>query len=180
MRRLLMTILAGGLALGFAACDDDGGSGGELSLAEYFERLIDLDDEYEERGNELDEGFEDAFDDVDVGEEGAITDEQRDAMREVIGRGVSLLNDFADDLDDLNPPAEAEDAHQEYVEATRDFADRFDEIREDLDDVEDAGDFLGLIFTLAGDAQDFADACTALEEFAADNNIKADLDCEGD
>ncbi len=70
-----------------------------------------------------------------IGERLADT-EDIDEIKDAFGEFPAILDDFLDDLEGLEPPEEAEDAHNEAVEAGRDFLEEFDELMEDIEDAE--------------------------------------------
>jgi hypothetical protein len=162
--RAAMAVGIGVLALAGLACTDS--EGNQLTLEEYFDELQKLDDDTSERTDAL---FEDVEDPEDI-------DQFKEAYQELPG----IIDDFVSGLEDLNPPDEAQDTHDEAVEAARGFQDEFDNF---LDEIQDAESFEDLQDIGESDAfteadERFTQACLDLEEVAADNDIDADLDCE--
>ena len=168
--RLLALAVALGVLAGFGvaagACTSEDGSA--LTLEEYFQQLDELDNRSNDQFSELDS---------QLGAEPDI-----DAFKEIFPQYVDVFDDFLADLDDIEPPDEAKDAHDEAIEAGQAF-------REELAGlVEDAGDaatvdevFAGFESEAFGAAdQRFTDACFALQGIAAENSITVDLDCGGE
>ena len=93
--------------------------------------------------------------------------------------GKSLVDDFVGDLDNLNAPAEVEDAHSEAVTAGRELVDMYDNALIVLDLAETLEDAT-LVLQGPGfvDSQDrFAAACAALQGIAESNALDVDLSC---
>lgn len=160
------------LALGavMSSCDD---GGGELTLDEYFEGLAKLDAEHDERATELEEKANEALASAESAED-AIK-----AFQDQMSGALEAGKDFVDGIDDLNPPAEAEEAHEAAVEAGREVIEAFEAEKEALDDAESLDDvdaaFSGDFETVAAS---FEQTCLALQAIADDNGIDEDLDCE--
>jgi hypothetical protein len=172
----LALIVALLLSLGavVTACgDDDGdGNGGALTLDEYFEEAGALNDAFSEQGDELDVDMEEAL--AALEDEGEILD----LFDQSFSDQLDNVRDFVNGLADLDPPAEVKDAHDEAVEAFRDFTDLLEDYLDDLGDAESFTDFEVLDDTALNEANELvAAACLAVEEIAADNGIDVDLDC---
>jgi hypothetical protein len=150
------------------------GGGGALTLEEYFAELQRLDDEESARSDELDQQIEEETD--------GLTDEAEviEIFKGYLPQFRESLERFVSNLGDLNPPDEAQEAHNEAVAAGEDFIDAFDAASGEIEDAQTFAEF-GEIFeggevSAAGDR--FTDACLDLEQIAADNNIDVDLDCD--
>ncbi len=171
-------VLIAALLLAFgaiaAACGGDGdGGGGELTLEEYFQRVEELDTALQAGEAALDEQMEEDL--------ASVTDEQ-DALDLVIdGFEAQLGNfeDFVDDLDRLDPPAEVEDAHNEAVAAQRDFLALFGDILGQLGDSDsfDAVDALFGTDEFAAAEERATQSCLAVEQIGVSNGFDVDLDC---
>jgi hypothetical protein len=148
-------------AFGGLACSD---SGGELSLEEYFKELEALDQRFEEEGTEAEESFE--SDDLDT-------------IKEGFEASVGVVEDFVNDLDDLDPPSEAEAAHESAVEAGNDLLAEFEVANDALQDAASEADLLGIFTGEAfGDASErFTAACVELQGIADENDIDVALNC---
>jgi len=166
------------LSLGAVACssdddDGDGSGGGELTLAEFFSELEEAALAWDDRAAELDSQAEADFDSADSDEE------QVQVFTEFIDDGKTALDDFVDDLEGLNAPAEAEELLSNAVTAGNELSDMFDNVLTVLDTVETFADATALMdgpgIVAASDA--FSGACTALDTLATENGITADLRC---
>ena len=157
------------LALGTiaAACGDDD----ELTLEEYFQRVEGLSDEADERFEPLVEALDQEFESEA---------DQVEATRAFFNADIPILRDFVDALDDLDPPTEVEDPHDEavaggaeMVEFLADFTDRFADVEStsELEELLDAPE-------LEAASDRFDKACFALQDIADANGIVVDLECE--
>ena len=169
IRYLVLAIIgAMVLSLGLVACGDDdddnggnGNGGGEVTLDEYFGAL---------------ETLSQAFDaDVDLLDAG----ESLDEFVGFVEDGKSLVDDFVGDLEGLNAPAEAADAHSEAVSAGQELVEMYDNAITVLDLSET---FVDATLVLEGpgfvDSQDrFAAACVDLQGIADSNALDVDLAC---
>ncbi len=179
--RLLAIVVVGALmlALGAACGDDDdddsnGGNGGaELTLAEYFSELETLSQAFATDLDTLDEEAGEAF-------EGTESDE--DALElfvNFVDDMRSATDDFVGGIDDLNPPAAVEEAHDEAVTAGEEVVDMFENaltVLDTADTFEEATLILeGPGIVAASDR--FATACVALQGTADSNGLDIDMDC---
>lgn len=165
-------LLAATALVGFGAfasgCNDDGG--GTLTLEEYFEKVAKLDDEQTRKSDEIDAEIQ------DLGE-----DPSPDQVADSFQEQIDLLDGFRADLDDINPPSEVEDAHNEVVRALDAAGEQFGELVTEFREAESVEAAFG-----AFDDSDFSElekamvACRELEQIAADNNIEVDFDCDDD
>ena len=161
---LTVLLLAVGTLAG--ACDGDDG----LTLEEYFQQVETLDEELDERVEAL-----------EFTEEFASEEEDTLAFQGYFAAGVPILAEFVDALDDLDPPAEIEDAHEEVVDSGRDFVTEYEELVNEL--LADAGPSSALSlrafdnpeYEAASDR--FLHACFALQDIADANGIEVDLTC---
>ena len=170
MRRLLaigitLTTLLG-LGLFAGACG--GGGGDALTLQEFFDELVALDDKSEEDSAELEAEFDALGDEPSVDEAVDLLEQQ-----------VDIIDELVTGIDDLDAPDEAQDIQEAAVDAGRDAVDAF---RSGVDEARDAEtiDDVFLLFdseelNTAFDA--FDAACVDAEALAAENNIEADLNC---
>jgi hypothetical protein len=167
---IFRTVLAATALMGFgafaSACNDDG----SLSLDEYFQQVEEIDKTNTERQGELEGQFDELGPDSSVDDAADLFEQQ-----------VDLLRDFHGDLDDIEPPDEAEDAHNRAVEALGEGLETFDSFIEqfrEADSIEEAfGQFEDSDFA----AFDRADeACRDLVQVATDNGVDVTLDCESE
>jgi hypothetical protein len=173
----VLTVLAITIAAG---CGGDDG-GGRLSVEEYVERMNELEDDLYETTRQLEEGFDEEFSEFELGEDGdEVSEEQRDAIARVFTAASEALDDFGDDLGGINPPVEADAIHAEFLDVTRDFAERLAESAEDAERLDDGDDAFTLLFSLAAIGGDWAEACDAIQQFADEAGESLEMDCEGD
>ena len=166
MRGSLAVAAVALLVLLAVACDGGGGRSGPLTLEDYFQEL-------EGPASVLD-GDSNALD----GELAAV--DTVEEARAVFTQYPGVLQAFLDDLDEIDPPAEAADAHNETLETGAAFLTEFQNA---IDSASDATTFEELLaateseaFVTASDA--FTATCLALTGIAADNGITVDLGCE--
>jgi hypothetical protein len=157
------------LALAFAAmggwaCTDD--EGNELTLEEYFAALEELDATANEQTDALFAGIDNSSDVED--------------FRGALSGIPEIVAEFNSGLEDLDPPDEAQEAHDAAVAAAEAFAEAQETAlaeAEDAETVEELDEtFNDHAFAQADEA--FQDACTDLVQIAIDNNIDVDLGCE--
>ena len=170
------------LALGVAAtaCGGDGA----LSLEEYFQRLDAIQNESDARFEAL-EAEEPDIDDDDV-----LDEEEKEALRDSFAAFPTIFREAIDKADDLDPPAEAEEAHDELVAAGEALVESQSELQEDflarLADIESTSELEELFSELFENAEAqaaserFTAACLALQDIANANDIAVDLECEED
>ena len=165
-----------------AACGGDGdgdgdgggdGGGGALTLQEYFQRVEELDTALQAEEAALDERMEDDL--------ASVTDEQDalDLVQDGFEAQLANIEDFVDDLDGLDPPAEVEDAHNEAVAAQRDFLDLFKDVLAQLGDIDsfDAVDELFGADDIAAAEERATQSCLAVEQIGVSNGFDVDFDC---
>jgi hypothetical protein len=119
MRRslvLLGALLAVGL-IGTACGGDD-----RLTKEQYEQEVSDIGDRFQDTTQEV-------FNDPSL-QNPSDLDEAGATIRE----GADLFRDAADEFDGLNPPANAEDAHDQLVEGIREFADDLDDAAQSFED----------------------------------------------
>ena len=173
MKRLTLAIIAVallGLGALAAACSEESG----LSLEEYFQRVDAVFADRDERVQAL----------QDRGDfpESQSEEEIAGYLRQSFEGLASIASDFHSDLDQLEPPAEAEDAHNELVAAVEPIPALFEGV---------AGQVPTTLTREASEQYDpfpggegteplmrLDEACAALQTIADDNQITIDLACE--
>lgn len=160
------------LALFSSACNgdgDDGGSDGDgdpLSLEEYFAQVQEADSSFSSSTDELGEQFEE------------LSADQVSEAADLLDQQLSLLSDFADELDAIEAPEEVAELHDETVDALRGYAEVFgpavDEFREAPTIDEGFASFAEVDQATLETAQG---NCLELAQIAADNSIEVDLSC---
>lgn len=149
---------------------------GELTLEEYFQQV---DVVFGQTGERFD-----VVGEFDEGVTPDSTDEEvLDAFREWFPELATVLGEGIDGMENIEPPAQAEEAHEEWLAAaalvealTQDLLDEFEEV-ETADDLED--------FVARFDEPEFVEAseggpeaCLGLQGIADANGIDVDLECE--
>ncbi len=147
-----------------------GGDDGELGLDEYFRRVDEIGDANRARIGALDEqpGI--------VGEDLESTQNYFEGFEASVERALNELRD-------LDPPAEAQDAHDEFVAALSEAQALWQDIGDQVADVESASELPAVLqqldeppYDTAGDR--FDDACLELQAIADENGIEVFLECE--
>ena len=146
------------------------GGNGELTLEEYFQRV---DVVLGQTGEQLDVVRE--FDErvtPDSTEEDLL-----DAFREWFREMATVLGEGIDGMENIEPPAEAEEAHEEWLAASA----LVEAVSQDLlDEVETADDLEDFVarpeFVEASERG--SEACLGLQGIADANGIDVDLECE--
>jgi len=158
-----------GLAAFGVACKNGGGG---LSLEEYFTQL-------DAAQNEVDRQFDEAF---QLEEPGPDTSEEDIAAfaRQVAEVFSTIFEDAEGTFGDIEPPAQAEEAHNALVQAIGDIRTAIDDVVDNIPDalsLEEMDAILGAPeVETASNAVD--DACKELQQIADDNSIDVDLECE--
>lgn len=173
MRRqaLLIAVLAALAAFGAlaAACGDDNDA---LTLEEYFQRFAAID-------AEVDQQIEALYVDFPGDDE---TDESVPFFKQLYAGFPRVLSGGLDDLDELNPPSEVEDAHDEFLRAGRLLQAEFESAAADAERLETFAEVIALNDSTDPKVQPFIDdfdaACLALVGVASDNGILTDVTCE--
>ena len=158
---LFATLLLMALGTIAAACGDGG-----LTLEKYLQQVEAADDEAEARSDALEDQFPTAF-------------EEPGATRDFFNAFAAIFRDFVDDLNDIEPTAEVEDAHNEFADAAEELAASFDELAGRAADAETLEELLTALFTseLSAAGDRFEVACLDLQGIADANAIDADLEC---
>lgn len=125
IRRVLVPTVALVALLAVAGC---GGGADRLSKDEYAKRVAaagdTLADTFTTIGSET----------SSLSTSDASSDEVLDQAAANIRKGSSALRSTADDLDDLEPPEDADDAHEKLVKGLRLLADDVDELADAVED----------------------------------------------
>ena len=161
---LSIGMVAGGCIVGLGG----GGSGDPLTLEEFFEELVALDDKSEEDSTELESEFDALGDEPSVDEAADLFDQQ-----------IDVIQDLIDGIDGLDAPDEAQAVQEAAVDAGRDAVDAFRSAVDDGRDAETIED-LFLVFDseeLNTAFEAFDAACLDAEALAAENDITVDLNC---
>ncbi len=177
MKAFVISIIAAALlALGTiaAAC----GGGDELTLEEYFEQAQVISDDADEEFEALYADFPDEDD-----EEFFSNEENLTVIKEFAARFPVIVRDTLDQVEALDPPAEAEEAHDEFLAAGNELLTLFVGLTgpvEEAESVSEAEELFGVGEEdpeIEAADQRFTDACLALEGIAEDNGIVVDFEC---
>src|SRR3990170_1875325 len=172
MKRLWMAaplaalVLVGGSAA--AAC---AGGGGELSLQEYFQRLDRIQNDLDQRQADIESESPEALGEVEP-------------IKDASQSFLALLKEALDDVDSLNPPAEAQEAHDEFVSAIEKLVEVNEGLTQRIEAIESRSELRELFIQLENDPEFSAagegvgKTCKALQDIAKDNGIGVDLACE--
>ena len=161
------------LAVLAVACD-----GGEpLSPDKYFQRL----DKIRADASQRMAALEEEFTEVDA----ASTDEEQiDKLRRFFDESASSLGALVDDLEGVDPPAEAEGPHVDLVQAQSDGVELVRSLADRLEDVESQSELEDVFDEVEADFDEIEErvdvACFALQTLADGNDINVDLDCDGE
>lgn len=163
---ILLLMLSAVTLLG---CD---GGGDELSLKEYYAELSRA---------QVEAGQRTPSADVDPGDIPADTppEELRRLLKEGLRASRELNEAFLEDLKSIEPPAEAESVHEDYLAAIDAVGAWIEGTIETVDGVDSLEEFEKQVDLSAyrDIEQGFIEACTELERIAADNGIEVDLEC---
>lgn len=178
LRAVLITMLSMAIAAfgaAAAACDDGGGE--SLTLEEYFERFTAIDQNVDAEIEELFADFPDVSD-----EEFFANDANLPLIKSIFEGFPRVLREALDELAGLDPPAEAEDAHDALLDAGRDLQAAFEQANEDIADVETAAEAQAISQArdeeVAPAEQAFDEACLALVGVATENGLTVDVSCD--
>lgn len=164
-----MTTLAVIAAL---ACNDsNGGSGGALTLDEYFAELERIGDDADTASDEIELPGLDAD---------ASFDESRAAFVDYFEQATDIVEDGVQDIRALDPPDEASDAHDRYVEGLAKIMDASNDLLDEIEDAdeEEFDEILGGEDPFEAIDDEVTEACADLQAIADDNGVDVDLDCD--
>jgi chemotaxis regulatin CheY-phosphate phosphatase CheZ len=171
------TCLAAGIAVAALvtfACT--GGANGDdtLTLAEYFAELERISHEAESR-----------LDRADVSDvENPSVDEARNLWVGALKEAAATFDDTVDELEDLNPPGEVEDEHDEFTGDLRRLSPEFERWIARVEDIETfqeliiVADEIDDFFAGVPEQDRFTESCNALQRIADENDVSVDLECE--
>lgn len=173
---IAVAILSLGAVASACGGGDDGGNGGgggpELTLEDYFQQLGEIDDTFSAEA--------DAIETASGGTAASLEDEEAtlNLLADDLGKQLDLVDAFISDVADLNPPAEAQEAHDEAVAAFRELAGLLENVIDEVGNAESMADLEAIDDTeLTAADERVTEACLAVEQIAADNDIDVDLDC---
>jgi hypothetical protein len=167
---LVLAVVAGSLLL--AACGGDGGEGEELSLEEYFQQFDAIEEAMYTSIGALEEEAEGV-----IGEDIETTQDYIAGYHDIVEQGLN-------DVRALQGPSEVGDAQDEFTAALSNMISLWDDLSDQLADVETTSELQDLLLEIQNDtewldtSQQFTDACLELQGIADDNGIQVVLDCE--
>ena len=177
-RLRLLAPLLGALVLAIAfagACGGGNGGGDELSLEDYFAQLKTMSNELEQRGNDVESRFNADLENIT----------SVDAAVAVLGPALvefeQVAQDFVDSLNGLNPPAEAEELHNQLTDVYQEGANALVDLGGRLDSIESEQELATLGTDVETQFNDLGtrsdDLCFQLQNLADDQSIDVDLSC---
>jgi hypothetical protein len=168
--KLVVTGLLFLLAAASFACNDS--SSGAMSADEYFARLDQIFAEADDQSAAIADPF--------LTSEDATLDERKGAALQAFNRLDDLAGDVANDVGDLDPPADIERLHGLLVNAVLGYRDAIGAYAERIEGAESDDAFTAI----AEDPGAFEDAIVALEDIcidmqdaAGEREIRIDLEC---
>jgi hypothetical protein len=176
-RRLLL--LTSGIALTLAAsisaCGDDDSQ--ELTLEDYFGRIENIFQTADDKTVELGEEF-----DTDLAASDNL-DGKVQVLETFLEETVVVFDDAITDMNEIDPPEEAEQAHADFVTAAQGTRDAAEELQGRLEEVETEEDLDSIVSDFETETtatlESLDAACSSLQEIADENEVEADLQCEG-
>ena len=159
-----------------AAC---GGDGDELTAAEYFTEVQAVSDDVNERFAANDAEIEEAFGDVE--DLTQVEGELLDAFKENFANNVEIINDALQGIEDLNPPDEAQEAHDAFRAALAEFAGALEGFGERVADLEGSVDLEAFFAEPGNDFEEvdqrFTAACLTFQDVGQQYVADLNLDC---
>jgi hypothetical protein len=135
----------------------------ELSLEEYFRQM-------EAIGEDVQTGVA-ALEEEGLGQE-------IEATQDYIYGFEAIVQQAVNDVNDLDPPAEAQADHDKFAAALSGLQAVLEDLSNRVTDVESPSNLSGLLAEIAPVGERFEDACLELEAIADENGIEVDLHCE--
>ncbi len=167
-------IAAAGIVLGAsAAC---GGGGGGLTLEEYFTKLDTIFRDTNSQLDSINANFDSAYQQAGSDEEAV------SVFLDYVSQSRAVTTDARAQLEGLEPPSEAKDAHEAFTAAVSDKAEVTDDLAGALQGAQTTDDINSVYQDFAEEGQAANDAsnaaCLDLQAIADGNNIDVDLKCE--
>jgi hypothetical protein len=161
-----------GLGLALAALANACGGGGGLSAEQYFQKLQAIVDETVQKESAAVPSEEEAAN--------LTLDEQKQARIEFLTSFVSINEEATGRVENLNPPDDIQDAHDDLVAAAKELTSTFRDLADQAQDIapEDIEDFFNTQVFGAFTSAEFDEACSAVQDIADDKGIDVDLNCE--
>ena len=170
----LIAALLLALSFAFACGDDDGGDNGADALSGYFADVQQIFADADDATSEAEERANDA-------ESGGTLDARLAAFDTYLGETDAIFGEATDRLQDLDAPAAAADAHQDFIDGVLDQIATLNELRIDLTDVTTDEQMESRLTEfnsgIAGGVDKADAACLALQNVADAGNVSVDLNC---
>lgn len=164
---MVASVVGLGLFAGACVIGLGGGGGNELTLKDYFKQL-------EALRTKLD---------TDAGEVGTRLSSTQDVNKagDIFAEFVGVLDAFVSGVEDLNPPDEAQKAHDTAVERGKTFVDEFQNAADEAQKAKTVEELTAATSSdgLTSADKDFTTSCNKLQGIADDNKITVDLGCKG-
>lgn len=177
MARYALMLAAGLAVVALAAAACGGGSSDPLALDGYLSQVEALDDQAEQEQNQLEATFQDEYgnEDPNAPPSAAFLAGLRAYYEELVVIGREYIND----VDDLDPPDEAQEAHDEYVASYDEVLVELNDVIDQVEGVTTAGALDDLLssgpMTAAFERAD--EACRGLQSVADEGNFDIDFEC---
>ena len=178
LRLLAPLLVALVLAIAFAGACGGGGNGGggdELSLEDYFAQLETMANELEQRGNDVESRFNADLENITSVEEAVAV------LGPALVEFEQVAQDFLESLNGLNPPAEAEELHNQLTDVYQEGAGALADLGGRLDSIESEQELATLGTDVETQFNDLGarsdDLCFQLQNLADDRSIDVDLSC---
>ncbi len=177
VRIAIVGSLAAALMIAVAACGG-GDDGDALSIEDYLTEMERLDNDAEAQQTALRQQFEAAT--VGDSGSGALTDVYKEALEAYYVGLAEAGKDFINAVEDLQPPDDAQEVHDEYIAAYDELLAQLNVIIDEIPTLTSRGDRDALLSSPDLEAA-FARgnaACADLQQLAADNNVDVDFGCQ--
>jgi len=167
----ILTVTLAGLA---AACD--GGGGESLTLEEYFARFEEIDQNVDQEIEALFADFPES--DIDF----FANEENLPLVKDLFAGFPRVLGDALDELRDLDPPSEAEDEHDTFLEAGDELLTAFENAAEQVADIDSISEVEAINQSAEaeiGPATDAFDAaCLSLVAVGTEAGLTVEVTCD--
>ncbi len=175
LQRTTLAAFSSMLLLFTAACSSGGGD--TLSGPEYFTELQSLDDASEVSQEQLQSAYDSATASIP---EGSASEARLTAERVFYEGLVQIGKDYVNAIDDLVPPAEVKDAHEEYIAAYDEVLIQLNTVVDDLPAVTTVGGLNALLSNddLVASFTRANKACVELQASALTVDARVDLECK--
>lgn len=156
--------------------NDSGGDGGPGDLGDYFAEIDAIFEDADAESDEIEQSFDEAY-------TNAVTvEDAKDVLGTFLAQTRELQTAALDSFEAVDPPDEAEDAHNGFLEAGRDLVGLAERLMEGVEQVETEEDLnaLSADFEEEGNALASAadEACFNLQDIADQAAINVDLNCQ--